>query len=132
MSSNYTLKHHNMFLLQRLYILMSLSHYFFQLKMNKVIADIFSEECNYNSLKSERRRAQYENLLINVFTRWTRQCNRINPFNCDTEHCVSKQVGWGELKCRTRTEDDATRSFGDDGFGAEGTKYADKWWMNYD
>lgn len=100
------------------------------LKMNKVIADVFNDECNFNAAKSERRRAQYENLLMNVFTRWARQCNRINPFSCDTEHCVQKQVGWGELKCRRRTEDDAR--FGDAGFGAEGTKYADKWWMNYD
>jgi hypothetical protein len=98
--------------------------------MHKVIADVFNDECNFNAAKSERRRAQYENLLMNVFTRWARQCNRINPFSCDTQHCVQKQVGWGELKCRRRTEDDAR--FGDAGFGAEGTKYADKWWMNYD
>jgi len=101
-------------------------------KMNKVIADVFTDECKYKSSKSEKRRAMYEDLLMNTFTRWAKQCDRINPFNCDSEFCVQKQAGWGTLKCRRRTEEDKIRSFGDAGFGAEGTKYADNWWMNYD
>jgi len=100
-------------------------------KMNKVIADVFLEECRFNPAKSERRRAIYENLLMTIFPRWQKQCFKINPFFCDSEHCVSKEVGWGTTKCRTRKDTDeafdAERSF-----GAEGTKYADKWWLNYD
>jgi len=111
-------------------------------KMNKVIADVFTEECKFKPAKSEARRIIYEDLLMTTFTRWQKQCFKINPFYCDSEYCISKQVGWGTTKCRKRketdepwvpptTEDDAGLDIARSS-RADDNKYVNSWWMNYD